>query len=200
MFNSKALKPFKDKPNSFWNKVNLWWYNSWLGKNFYDYKWKLIEAPIYHVKRLIEWQWNVFRFDYDFAGHCLFAIIEYKLKRLEKVLINGHAIQEDQDMKALKVAIKLAGRLKEDKYSDSFYRRHDKKWGEMKHWFTDVDSNDRTKGSLWNHSRPNANTQEEKDQESKEHLANCYAAEDKTKREERWLYDILHKYLRRWWD
>ena len=197
MFQSKAIKgpkPESSRPS----KLYLWWIQTDISRYYYSFVYKFIENPIFQVKRLCQWYWNVFRFDYDFDGHCLFAIIEYKLKRILPVLEKGHAIQEDNDIKALKLAIKLAGRLKEDIYDMVNYVRHEKKWGELKSWFTPT--NDGTGSSYWNSSRPNAVTPEQKEQERADHLANSKSAYARMKREEKWLYDILHKYLRNWWD
>lgn len=194
MINSKALKDFSSEKSS---KIYSWWIESAIGKAYYKVEW-FFQKPYYQLKKLIQWQWNVFRFDYDFDGHCMFAIIEYKLKRILPVLERGHAIQEDQDMHALRLAIKLAGRLKDDKYDIIQHDRHAKKWGESKYWFTPT--GDGTGSSYMHSSRPNANTPEEKEQERKDFLAGCYASDAQMKREEKWLYAILHKYMRRWWD
>jgi hypothetical protein len=191
----KALKEFPDKKYS---KPYEWWIQSKFVDWIYDFKWKWFGKPIFQIKRLYQWHMNVFRFDYDFDFHCMFAIIEYKLKRIEKCLIDGNAFQDPKDIKAIKLAIKLADRLKDDNYPEAFYKRHDRKWGKMKTWFTPC--NDGTGCSTWNHSRPKANTPKLKEQESKEHLASMHAADAKAKREEKRLYDILHKYGRSWWD
>jgi len=195
MFQSKALKDFPERTKS---KLYKWWLESPIGDWYYRVTWKYFGKPLQDVKKMWSWYWNVFRFDYDFDGHSLFAIIEYKLKRIQKVLQNGHAVQEPKDMKALKLAIKLAGRLKDDDYDEPFWNRHDRKWGESKHWFEPC--NDGTGNSYWHSSRPNANTPEEKEQESQEHLAYRYASEAKRNREEKQLYSILQNHLRVWWD
>ena len=195
MFRSKALKDFSNDKRS---KLYLWWIQTPVADKYYEFTWKFFSQPISRIKKLYGWYKNVFHNDFDFDGHCLFAIIEYKLKRVQKCLEKGHAIQEDQDMKALQLAIKLAGRLKDDSYDEPFWNRHDRKWGESKNWFEDC--NDGSGNSYWRSSRPNANTEEEKAAERADHLTHCYAADAKRNREEKWLYGILNKYLRRWWD
>jgi len=195
MIDSKALKDFPETKRS---KLYGWWIESKLGDWYYEYTWKFFGRPISRIKKLYGWYVNVFKNDYDFDGHCLFAIIEYKLKRIEKVLIKGHAIQEAKDMKALKLAIKLAGRLKEDKYEIKAYDRIDQKYGELKTWFTDC--TDRPGYSTWNSSRPKANTTEEKEELWTYTKLQYELAEAKSKKEELKLYNILHKYLRHWWD
>lgn len=199
MFDSKALKePERKKSWYYDSKLYAWWVDTELSGYYYSFTYKFIENPIFQVKRLVQWYWNVFRNDYDFDGHCLYAIIEYKLKRLEKVLLNGHAIQQPQDMKALKLAIKIAGRLREDKYEEAFFDRFDKKWGEIHTWFEPC--NDGSDRSFWRSSRPNVKTEEDKAQESADRTAGYESCHNRMKREEKWLYAILHKYLRYWWD
>lgn len=79
--------------------------------------------------------WAYARFGYkhyDFDSAYLYDLMSFKLKRLEKCLLNGHAIQEDEDMKKLKEAIKLLDRLFDEKYEQKYNALHDKKWGKLK--------------------------------------------------------------------
>jgi hypothetical protein len=195
MFQSKALKDFSESKKS---KIYGWWIETRLADWYYGFTWKFIENPIFQVKRLAQWYWNVFRFDYDFDGHCLFAIIEYKLKRVQKCLVEGHAIQDPKDLKAIKLAIKLASRLKDDKYEERGYDRIDKKYGQSKHWFEPC--NDGTGNSIWHSSRPKVNTDAEKEEEISFWRRQYELSDYRCKREERWLYAILLTYCRNWWD
>lgn len=190
MFDSKALKDLSANKKS---KLYDWWIDTDISRRYYNFIYKFIENPFFQVKRLIEWYLNVFKNDYDFDGHCLFAIIEYKLKRLEKCLINGHAFQEDKDMKAIKLAIKLAGRLKDDKYDEVGWNRVDKIWGL-------VDVNWDTPDEVLIYSRSNVKTDEDRKRQWADSTAQYEASEYRRGREERWLYAILHAHLRRWWD
>lgn len=194
MFDSKALKDFEPKKRS---KLYCWWIESKICDRYYDFLW-LFKNPYYQLKKLIEWQINVFKKDHDFDGHSMFAIIEYKLKRIEKCLLNGHAIQETKDLKALKLAIKLAGRLKNDKYEERAYDRIDKKYGEMKTWTEPC--KDRSDLLEFKSSRPKVNTEEEKKEEWSFRLEQYRLSEYRKNREEKWMYAILLKYLRVWWD
>ncbi len=194
MFQSKALKN-KHKERS---KLYLWWIDTWLADKYYNYSWRFFENPLFQIKRLFQWYWNVFQFDHDFDGHGLFAIIEYKLKRVEKCLINGHAIQEPKDLKAIKLAIKLAGRLKDDKYEERGEDRTDQKFGPRKNWSEPI--GDGSGSSYLRSSRPKVNTDVEKAEEFA-FLRKQYELSDcRRKREERWLYAVLYKYLRNFWD
>ena len=109
-FQSKALKDYASKKRS---KLYSWWIETPVADRYYDFVHKFITNPIYQIRRLYQWYWAVFHFDYDFDFHGMFRIIEYKLKRIEHCLYNGHAIQDPKDLKAIKLAIKLAGRLKD---------------------------------------------------------------------------------------
>lgn len=180
------------------SKLYDWWIESKIADWWYNTSWKYFGNPIFQIKRLYQWYVKVFRYDYDFDGHCLFAIIEYKLIRIEKSLIKGHAIQEDVDMKALRLAIKLARRLKDDSYQEAFWDRHERKWGKMKTWFEPC--TDRPSFSTWNSSRPKAVTEEEKELQREDFRKMCFAIDAKTDREQRWFFRILDKYLRIWWD
>ena len=195
MFQSKAIREFSNKNRS---NIYQWWIQTRVYDHYHDFTWKFFKQPISHIKKLYGWYVNVFRHDFDFDGHSMFAIIEYKLKRIQNSLNRGCAIQEDKDLKALSLAIKLAGRLKDDKYDDCAYDRIDKKWGESKHWFEPC--NDGSGNSWMRTSRPNVKTDEDFTQERADMLAQHFAADYRCKREERWLYAILHKHLRHWWD
>ncbi len=196
MLQSKALKENADSKEP--SRLYLWWLDTAISEYYYSFVHKFVTNPIFQVKRLIQWYWNVFRFDYDFDGHCMFAIIEYKLKRIQHVLYNGHAIHEDKDLKALKVAIKLAARLKDDNYEIVAFDRFEKKWGKLRSWNTP--SKDRKDLLQCHFKYENVNTPEDE--------AKCYGDRriqyqmtyNRYKREEKWLYAILHKYLRNWWD
>lgn len=62
--------------------------------------------------------------NYDFDGAYLYEMMSFKMKRLYKVLENGHVIQEDEDMKALLEAIDICKRLSEGDYEMKYYYKH----------------------------------------------------------------------------
>lgn len=194
MISSKALKNYRAGKNT---KIGDWWLDSQLRTWYRDIRYFFIN-PYRQLKKLIGWQKNVFHKDYDFDAHGIYAIIEYKLRRVLFSLENGHVTQEEKSLKAIRMAIKLACRLKLDNYDNICYDRHDKKWGKMKAWFTPCE--DKPGMLTWNSSRPNAVTDEQKTQERKELVENTITAEAKSQREAKWLYGILVKYVRSWWD
>lgn len=200
MFDSKMLKPGNrfEGPKEhagrwglLWWRIRDWWWDTPIFKAY-----EKVEHFYYRLKKW--WEWRPVLWDnYDFDAHAIYALIHYKLKRINRCLENGVAIQEGQDMKALRLAIKLAGRIEADKYEDAFFRRHDKKWGELKTWFEPIPGSD---SSYWRSARSNAVTEEEIEQERKESAEGYQAAEQKAVREKRWLFAIILKYDRNWWD
>jgi hypothetical protein len=200
MLNSKALKPGNrfEKPDKPIGRVRLmfrrirdWW---WETPVFEAYK--KVKRFYYRLKKWIEWRPILWE-NYDFDAHTIYQLLRYKLERIYRCLENGHAIQEERDMKALRLAIKLAKRLEAGNYEDSFYDRHDKKWGELKTWFEPIPG---STNSYWRSSRPNAVTEQEKEQERKETRELYEAAQSKEAREKRWLFAIISKYDKVWWD
>ena len=194
MFQSKALK---DTPKR--SKLYLWWIDTDISDYYYSFMHRFIENPIFQAKRLYQWYVNVFHNDFDFDGHSLFAIIEYKLKRMEKVLVKGHAIQDPKDLRALRLAIKLSGRLKDDGYEMKSYDRFEKKWGRMETWMTPFDRGGEEMFS-WHSRNPKAIYEKDKIECRKDRLDMYIAADKKMRREQKWLYAILHSHLRNWWD
>lgn len=195
MFRSKSLKPPKDENRGC---LYQWWHESIICDYWYDFSYKFFGKPYRQIKKLVGWQINVFANDYDFDGHCLFAIIEYKLKRVQKALESGHAYQDPKDMKALRIAIKLAGRLKDDNYDMVAWDRHEKKWGELETWT--VPCLNKEDMFEWHSRYPNAVFEEQKKQCRQERQVMLLAADAKMRREQKWFYGILDKYLRVWWD
>jgi hypothetical protein len=193
MFNSKALKEPKED-----SRLYSWWLTSPIGGFYYDWSWRLVGRPIFEAKRCFQWWYFCIRKTWDFDFTSIFTIIEYFLKRLQKVLLNGHAVQEEKDMQALAIAIKLAGRLRKDEYFDRPSRHHSKKWGESRHWFEPVGNG--SESVYMRSSRPNVNTEADKEQERKDFRATWETEEWQRQRDEKRLYGIFMKYGRRLWD
>lgn len=192
--NSKALKDWDDEKKPWWNfaKPAYWFIEKWW--------WKLVWDHVKYLQKVFAYA-KLLRTDYDFDAQCLFRIIHLKLTRVKRSLLNGWAIQEEKDMRALDLAIKLAARLDND--HDYYWRphtRHDRKWGDLHSWFEPVDPSNPNSSSYWRSSRPNAVTDEQKEQERKEFLDSCYAEEFLRSRDRRLLFAILAKYIPVWWD
>lgn len=199
MFDSKPLKDQEEKEHS---KLYLWWIESPLSDRYYKLQYAIMK-PFREIKKLWQWYRNVFRYDYDFDGHCLYRIIRYKLERIKPELINGNALHEDRDLQALDIAIKLAKRLQEDHYDMRAWDRHEKKWGKF-HWeFEKIEGTESKPGGPYSRMESyweNVKTEEDKLKCNQERSDAMTLAYNIMKREERWLFAILQNHLRRWWD
>ena len=111
MLNPKTLKPKKFR----------WMYadetKSLLGNVVYGIK-KYLIWPVTDNFRILKertkrsYDYACFGWlNYDFDMACAWDLFEFKLRRLYKCLENGHAIQEPEDMKALRELIKIVRRL-----------------------------------------------------------------------------------------
>jgi hypothetical protein len=136
--------------------------------------------------------------NWDFDAQTIFPLLEHKLKRILLCLENGHAHQEPKDLKALKLAIKLAKRVSEDYHESKYYDWHEARWGELKTWFTPVEGK---KGySQWNSTRAKIVTEQDKAQEREAHIGMWPKIEKWRRRDERLLFAIIQNYYRNWWD
>jgi hypothetical protein len=181
MLHSKALKDL-ELP---------WWKNNIV----YDVYHKLIGRPLKRIEHHLGYL-KVLKNDYDWEAYSIYNILSYKLQRVEKALQNGNAEQLEVHMKALALAIKLSNKIKEDNYHAA-YDRHTKKWGELITWSEPTDNPELF---TWKSKRPNANTEEEKQQEIKEFLIACEVDDKRQSRDTKIFFNILAKYIPTWWD
>lgn len=192
---TKALKPFDDKDNEpIWKlKLKEWWYDLPPVKWYYS-----LWVTYRRLKRVYRWSKFMWT-NWDFDALSIYPLLEYKLKRVQYCLEQGHAIQEDKDMKALRIVIKLANRLANDYHETKLYDRHEAKWGQLHTWFTDC--NDGTGCSQMHSKRPKAVTEEEQEKELEEFRNLFFALEPKWRgRDEKWFFEILRRHIRNLWD
>lgn len=207
MLNSKALKPKKfrwtyesDYENgdmTFIEKV------SYLFKKFFV--WPFTDNYKYYKRKAkIAYDYAKFGYDnYDWDFHCVYQLLEFKLKRLYNALENGVAYQDKEDMDALKEMIKITRRLGRKTYEEKYHRMHDSVWGKIETSSTpNYDEKGKVQTYTWNSWRNgtiNA-TQEIKDQERKEFLG-CYqsAEVDRMKDIDR-LAELLKNHSLKLWD
>jgi hypothetical protein len=191
---SKPLKPgnkYEEKDEPTWKlKLRLWWYDFPPVKFVHD-----VEVFFRRLKRAIKWAQFMWT-NWDFDAMTIWPLLERKLQRVQICLENGHAIQEPQHMKALKVALKLLNRLSNNYHETKLYDRHEKKWGEHITWFTPAENN----CSRWNSTRANIKNAADKEAE----LADLRVLWDKEpkwrERDEKRCLAIIQKYHRYWWD
>lgn len=138
---------------------------------------------------------------YDFESAYLYDIMAFKLKRIYPVLRDGHAIQDDTDMKALKEAIAICERLFKGDYDAKYYKIHTKKWGQISHKSNPVkDANGKIIHYTMELSRPKANTPAKKKKEVAD-LRKIWENEEKDRRADiDRLAEILKNHEPKWWD
>lgn len=162
----------------------------------------------YWARARIEWikrSYDYAKFGWqawDFDALTIERYLLFKLKRVEKCLINGHCdLTVDmgpKKMKALKLCIKLLERL--NGHYHRFLDMHEAKWGELHTWFEPVNDGNPHSGSYWRSSRPKANTPELKEQERKEFLEAMSADDREEARDRKLVFRIIEKYICYWWD
>lgn len=187
MRNSKMIKGSDEAPRTkTWVlKLSDWWSDlppaTWIhkGRSFWS-----------RAKRLARWSKFMWT-NWDFDGHSIYPLLEYKLKRIQYCLIHGWSVQDEYDMKALRVALKLVKRLSEDHHENALYGRHDKKWGPLQTWFTPTDGEPGY--STFKSSRSKA-------AEREDHLKMFEVEARWRARDEKWFFNILRVHARRWWD
>lgn len=138
---------------------------------------------------------------YDFESAYIYDLMAFKMKRIYKCLKNGHAIQNDEDMKALKEAIVICERLFKGDYDAKYYKLHEKKWGKLKSkHIPEYDENGKIKHYIWESSRAKANTPAKKKKEVADLRKIWEYEENDRKADLDRLNEILKKHEPTWWD
>jgi hypothetical protein len=186
MFNSKAVADFKE--------------SSWLSDQL-DKITGPIRAFIRKLKRFVAYGmhgYNTYDWDYGY----LFEMLEFKLKRMQHEIINGHHTPDKATDQSLRLCLKLLKKLNGRDYH-YFMDIHNAKWGESEWVFHrhDEDGKEIENGcSRLEIIKPNANTPEEKAQERAE-FSIAYKKDDAQQaRDKRLLFRIMEKYHQCWWD
>lgn len=205
MLKSKAIKgsfPYGYKPEMgwiFWIKEHTIWKIESL--------WNRYTERIARSYAFAKIGW----LNYDFDAHTVWELLEFKLKRIHPVLVNGHAVQKDEDMNALLEAIEICKRLKDEDYDDKYYAIHDAKWGELETNLDRRDSNSdedvasrdedgKPLSFFWRSWRKNANTEELKEQEREETRAIYENSHKDYIADLDRLNEIFKKHFKTWWD
>jgi len=155
---------------------------------------------LYVACEYAKFSWN--NYDWDFAY--TYELIHFKLKRVYKALEKGNAVQETEDMKALKELTKIVYRLYKGGYDRKYNRVHDKKWGKLEiDSIPEYDQKGKIKfyrWEFWRSNCPKDAPEEIKNQERADNKS-CYdrAEIDRCKDIDR-LAEILKKHALKWWD
>ena len=142
--------------------------------------------------------------NYDFDMASAYDLFDFKLRRLYKALETGHAVQQPEDMEALRKLIKIVRRLSGFNYERKYHRAHDRKWGKLQSKTEPAKLDDKGEPLTyswisWRSSTENA-SKKVKNQERKEFLACWTKGEaDRCKDIDR-LAELLKKHGTNWWD
>lgn len=194
---SKALKPWRKlkEPTTGFGKIKEK-ILSFVKEHFYYPVESFLRRNYERTKRSVAYA----RFGwlhYDFDSAFLYDLMAFKLRRILDCLIHGHAIQEKENMDALREAIKICDRLHENEYDAKYYKAHEKKWGKLKTWFTPVEG---STSSQWNSTRKGIVTKADERNERKDHRKIWDLEEQDRRADIDRLAEILKKYERSWWD
>jgi hypothetical protein len=203
MVNSKALKPkkfrwmYEDEERNVFGIVIYFFQKNviWPIDSFFNRSYERISRS--HAYAKFGW------LNYDFDFHCVYDLMNFKLKRLYVCLKFGHAVQEEEDMAALKELIKITYRLSYGQYDRKYHRAHTKKWGETKsESIPEYDDKGKIKWhryEMWKDSTKDA-SEEVKAQERKEFRAIYDQGEADRVRDISRMAELLVKYSEKWWD
>lgn len=137
--------------------------------------------------------------NYDFESLYIFELIAFKLKRVESCLKKGHAIQEDEDMNALREAIEICERLFAEDYESKYIKIHNEKWGKQPRFATQPSVVPGFSEIVFK-DRPGVKCDEDRKLERKEFLKTFEDGElDRRKDLDRLNY-LFKEYLPKWWD
>lgn len=197
MLNSKALKDFAEDVKTdgllYWLKDKLLW-------PITDF----INMHFERSKRAIAYAKFGYK-HYDFDSAYMWDLLVFKLKRIEKALKEGNAIQEDADMAELAEAIVICQRIFDDEYENKYHDAHDIKWGEFPPWKTEkevkrIGDKDVVFYKVINRERPKVITETDKVLERQDFLR-CFenAAADRIADIDR-LSIILKNTSQKWWE
>jgi hypothetical protein len=205
MLNSKALKEDFCSDSRWCDPDDLPLYKRvpyFLKKWIFEEPSRFIRRYLNKIHRAYEYakySWD----DYDWDMSYAYQIFNFKLKRLHTALENGHAIQEPEDMKALRELTKIVHRLGTKNYDRKYHRLHNKKWGKIQvDTIPNYDEDGKVRTYTWNSWRVSTKdaSDETKEQERKEFLA-CWelGEQDRCKDIDRMAF-LLKKHATSWWD
>jgi len=146
-----------------------------------------------NIKRLLYWLPIIWK-DRDWDEHFFFVILQHKLKSMEKYFRkNAHFIGMEKEAKKIKICVQILNRIIDDNYLDLAFRQHEQKWGKLKLDFKGKLKNEvdiyRTK------TTPETKAQEAIESKQYHELEEYLRKQDLT-----YLFYLINKYIRGWWD
>jgi len=149
------------------------------------------------IENLFKWFLVIWR-DRDWDHIFLFEILRFKISNMERNFRKyGHHEGSEKDADNMSKCVEVLHRLIEEDYSEEAFGEHDKKWGEASFKLTDSDKKGFKQLLV---ERPNIKTKEDEEQERKEYRYCLKEEERLIKQDIDYLFDMLKKHVRGWWD
>lgn len=166
-----------------------------------------ISRTYYNIKsgipNLFKWLPVVWR-NRPWDHYFIYDVLHKQLSLMEKYIRKyGHHVYHERDAQQIKIAILLIERIMKDEYHENVFKDHDKKWGETKFNWKDVDGEEfgyKKDVVALDITRDNAITKEQKDQERKEFRRLSPKVEEQRKQDIGFLFDYMKKHIQGWWD
>jgi hypothetical protein len=160
-----------------------------------------IKDSYYNIKNgipnLIKWFPIIWK-DRDWDFYFIFVLLHRKLKNMEKHIRSySHHTNSEKDADQIKLCVDLLKRILDDEYHENVFKDHDKKWGEGRMVWEDTDDCELSKLDI---IRDNANTEEEKEQETKDFRRLSPNVEKLKQQDINYLFDNMKKHIQCWWD
>jgi len=149
------------------------------------------------IKNLFKWI-PVIWGDRDWDQYFLLEILRFKISNMEQFFRKlGHHVEANKDANNMSMCVEALHRIIEEDYNKEGFKEHNKKWGKSS-WRT-IDSDKKGFKELLI-ERPNVKTKEDEEQERKD-FRYCLKEEERlTKQDIDYLFDMLKKHIREWWD
>jgi hypothetical protein len=145
----------------------------------------------YGVKNLITWFPIIWR-DRWWDTLFVYPILHKKLTMMEKHFReDGCHVYNEKDADKIKICVLLLKRIMDDGYFKNAFKRHNEKWG---------DSNVSFEESFIKITYEKANTEEDKKEERKDFKRAIKHEEMLNQQDINYLFKMMSKHLRTWWD
>lgn len=179
---------YESDMNWWWNLRNIW---SNLTHPFTRVFWWIIKSAQY--------SWFL-RGDFDWDYSYILLLLQYKLKRTRKRILDNNIILRSEEVAAqIKHAEDLIQNWHDHNWCEDLQKAHEEKWGDTVDLSEPIDVNGKTIYT-WDMSREKATTPELKDQEKKEQRVIYQAMEDAEQQNYDELFSHLRKHIQEWWD
>jgi len=171
-----------------WNVKSLWHSLTYPFRRTWDWMVKSIQYSIV--------LWKDFDWDYTY----ILVLLQYKLKRTRKRILDNNIILRSEEVGAqIKHAEDLIQKWFDDDFCKDAQKAHDKKWGEIINFTKEVDWNGRKVHQL-DIQRANVTTEEEKAQEEQEQRAIWNRQEYERQQCLDEIFAHIRKHIQEWWD